>query len=116
MIIILGEVNLMGPLIDAELERVDRRHAQLTQLSADLVAALSLYHNLMREPSFNPLDKMLYSFPPSSTPMVIYGLFNYINTGFFKNNIRYSIIHRKIYFFVVYRISMAVFLQICQCQ
>ena len=62
----------MGPLIDAELERTDRRHAQLTRLSHELVRleflsknasffgatyqifpsqvdALSLYHNLMRE-------------------------------------------------------------------
>ncbi len=40
----------MGPLIDNELERVDRKHAQLTQLSSDLVEALNLYHTLMREP------------------------------------------------------------------
>lgn len=44
------QVNAMGPLIDNELERVDRKHAQLTQLSADLVEALNLYHTLMREP------------------------------------------------------------------
>uniref|UniRef100_U5EWZ4 Putative signal transducing adaptor protein stam/stam2 n=1 Tax=Corethrella appendiculata TaxID=1370023 RepID=U5EWZ4_9DIPT len=43
-------VNQMGPLIDAELERVDRKHAQLTQLSSDLVEAINLYHTLMREP------------------------------------------------------------------
>ncbi|KAL0274084.1 UNVERIFIED_CONTAM: hypothetical protein PYX00_006601 [Menopon gallinae] len=45
------EVNAMGPLIDAALEQVDRKHAQLTQLSSDLVEALNLYHSLMREPS-----------------------------------------------------------------
>lgn len=44
-----GVVNQMGPLIDAELERVDRTHAQLTQLSAGLVDAFNLYHTLMRE-------------------------------------------------------------------
>lgn len=43
-------VNQMGPLIDTELERVDRKHAQLTQLSSDLVEAINLYHTLMREP------------------------------------------------------------------
>lgn len=43
------EVNQMGPLIDAELERVDRKHAQLTQLSVDLVDAINLYHSLMRD-------------------------------------------------------------------
>ncbi|XP_018309556.1 LOW QUALITY PROTEIN: signal transducing adapter molecule 1 [Mycetomoellerius zeteki] len=30
------QVTAMGPLIDAALEKVDRRHAQLTQLSSDL--------------------------------------------------------------------------------
>lgn len=41
---------MMGPLIDTELERIDRKHAQLTQLSSDLVEALNLYHSLMPEP------------------------------------------------------------------
>lgn len=45
-----AQVNLMLPLIDTELERVDRKHAQLTQLSKDLVDANNLYHSLMREP------------------------------------------------------------------
>ncbi|KYQ51150.1 Signal transducing adapter molecule 1 [Trachymyrmex zeteki] len=31
------QVTAMGPLIDAALEKVDRRHAQLTQLSSDLI-------------------------------------------------------------------------------
>lgn len=44
------QVNQMLPLIDTELERVDRKHAQLTQLSSDLVEAINLYHTLMREP------------------------------------------------------------------
>lgn len=42
-------VNQMGPLIDSELERVDRKHAQLTQLSSDLIDTINLYHSLMRE-------------------------------------------------------------------
>lgn len=42
------EVHQMGPLIDAELERVDRKHAQLSQLSSDLVDAINLYHSLMK--------------------------------------------------------------------
>lgn len=53
------QVTAMGPLIDAALEKVDRRHAQLTQLSSDLVDALNLYHTLMREPPSNyALPKM----------------------------------------------------------
>ena len=43
------QVHQMGPLIDAELESVDRRHAQLTRLSTELVDALNLYHQLMHE-------------------------------------------------------------------
>ncbi|KAL1513445.1 hypothetical protein ABEB36_002856 [Hypothenemus hampei] len=54
------EVNAMGPLIDSELERVDRKHAQLTQLSANLVEALSLYHTLMREPQISSINKVDY--------------------------------------------------------
>ncbi|VVD05341.1 unnamed protein product [Leptidea sinapis] len=45
-----GRVYAMGPLVDAALERADLRHARLTQLSADLVDALNLYHELMRDP------------------------------------------------------------------
>ncbi|KAF7287130.1 hypothetical protein GWI33_002506 [Rhynchophorus ferrugineus] len=54
------EVNAMGPLIDSELERVDRKHAQLTQLSANLVEALTLYHTLMREPLLSNAGKVGY--------------------------------------------------------
>lgn len=43
------QVNQMTPLVDNELERVDRKHAQLSQLSADLADAVSLYHQLMRD-------------------------------------------------------------------
>lgn len=60
----------MGPLIDSELERVDRKHAQLTQLSADLVEALGLYHTLMREPQFPIVNKLPYGYPSSSQQMV----------------------------------------------
>ena len=64
------QVNSMGPLIDQELERVDRKHAQLTQLSCDLVEALNLYHTLMKEPvapqSYHTLPKQVnYGYPPS---------------------------------------------------
>ena len=42
-----ARANSMGPLIDTELETVDRRLAQLTRLSTELVDALNLYHQLM---------------------------------------------------------------------
>ncbi|XP_045470600.1 signal transducing adapter molecule 1 [Harmonia axyridis] len=66
MLLLEQEVNSMGPLIDSELERVDRKHAQLTQLSADLVEALSLYHTLMREPALPSISKLPYGYPTSS--------------------------------------------------
>nr|XP_034823960.1 signal transducing adapter molecule 1 [Maniola hyperantus] len=53
----------VGPPVDAALERADRRHARLTQLSADLVDALNLYHDLMREP-----PRALYAPPPFLPP------------------------------------------------
>lgn len=81
-------VNQMGPLIDSELERVDRKHAQLTQLSSDLIETINMYHSLMREtdrapqmnmnmyqspggypmynPNPNPYQNMNYRMPPSN--------------------------------------------------
>lgn len=61
------QVTAMGPLIDAALEKVDRRHAQLTQLSSDLVDALNLYHTLMREPP-TPAGYTLPKMQPHISP------------------------------------------------
>ncbi|XP_024086024.1 signal transducing adapter molecule 1-like isoform X2 [Cimex lectularius] len=61
------EVTEMGPLIDAELERVDRKHAQLSELSGSLVEALGIYHTLMREPmQYKPMYQTLP--PPGHYP------------------------------------------------
>ncbi|KAF4530157.1 hypothetical protein B566_EDAN001414 [Ephemera danica] len=62
------QVHAMGPLIDAELERVDKRHAQLTQLSAELVDAFNLYHTLMREQP-KPVPPMYGYMSPPQQPM-----------------------------------------------
>lgn len=56
MIKLEEQVYHMLPLIDTELERVDKKHAQLTQLSSDLVEAINLYHTLMREPERSSMD------------------------------------------------------------
>lgn len=45
-------VNQMHPLIDAGLERVDRNHAKLTQLSCSFVEGVNMYHTLMRDADF----------------------------------------------------------------
>ncbi|XP_060802118.1 signal transducing adapter molecule 1 [Amyelois transitella] len=63
-----ARVAAAGPLVDAALERADRRHARLTQLSAELVDALNLYHELMRDalkppPPAAPFPP-LAAFPP----------------------------------------------------
>ncbi|XP_045602870.2 signal transducing adapter molecule 1 isoform X1 [Procambarus clarkii] len=47
--ILEDQVNAMAPTIDAELEQIDRKHALLARISTDLVDALGLYHQLMRE-------------------------------------------------------------------
>ncbi|CAF2114919.1 unnamed protein product [Rotaria magnacalcarata] len=39
----------MGPLIDHELEKVDRKHVQLEELNKNLREAMELYHRLMEE-------------------------------------------------------------------
>lgn len=36
----------MAPGIDAELELIDKKHAQLARISTDLVDALNLYHQV----------------------------------------------------------------------
>ncbi|KAJ6649130.1 Signal transducing adapter molecule 1, partial [Pseudolycoriella hygida] len=84
-----SQVNQMLPLIDSELERVDRKHAQLTQLSSDLVEAMNLYHTLMREPdrSVNPYMNMSSSHGMFGMGMFMPNMFQggphaYISTGF----------------------------------
>lgn len=56
-------VNQMGPLIDSELERVDRKHAQLTQLSSDLIDTINLYHSLMQSDNVTGISGMYGNFP-----------------------------------------------------
>jgi len=77
------QVGSMGPLIDTELERVDRRHAQLTRLSHELVDALSLYHTLMREapgmPGMGSYQGMYPGYAPSmhTSPHLPGGIMGY---------------------------------------
>lgn len=79
------QANMMGPLVDNELEVVDRRYAQLTQLSTQLVEAMNLYHQLMRDipasshPSMHsmpPMNGAPQYYPPySSAPATsMYGM------------------------------------------
>ncbi|XP_070209310.1 signal transducing adapter molecule 1-like isoform X2 [Littorina saxatilis] len=54
------ECKAMGPLIDTELEKIDRKHTQLVELNQRVMDALQMYHTLMRE---NPA----YSFKAPTT-------------------------------------------------
>ncbi|CAF1463098.1 unnamed protein product, partial [Didymodactylos carnosus] len=65
----------MGPLIDHELEKVDRKHVQLEDLNKNLREAMDLYHRLMEEGRIRAvqakttaaaaLAATMYSQPPS---------------------------------------------------
>lgn len=65
MFVLEAQVNRMLPLIDSELECVDRNHAKLTQLSTNLVEAINMYHMLMRE-SEGFLPSQMYGVPPQN--------------------------------------------------
>ncbi|RWS21996.1 signal transducing adapter molecule 1-like protein, partial [Leptotrombidium deliense] len=54
----------MAPLIDQELEKIDRKQAGLTAANQQLMDALNLYHSLMKE-NF-PTSNNYYNYPPNS--------------------------------------------------
>ncbi|XP_022091076.1 signal transducing adapter molecule 1-like [Acanthaster planci] len=49
MLVLEDTCKRMNPLIDQELEGVDREHMDLTALNAKLMDAFSMYHGLMKE-------------------------------------------------------------------
>ncbi|XP_059139951.1 signal transducing adapter molecule 1-like [Physella acuta] len=49
MLMLEDQCRAMGPLIDAELEKIDRKHANLVELNKKVMDALQMYHNLMKE-------------------------------------------------------------------
>lgn len=53
----------MGPLIDAKLEEIDRKHAALTGANRHLNEALNLYRQLMKESCTNPAYSMAGPMP-----------------------------------------------------
>uniref|UniRef100_A0A1E1XD00 Putative signal transducing adaptor protein stam/stam2 n=1 Tax=Amblyomma aureolatum TaxID=187763 RepID=A0A1E1XD00_9ACAR len=59
----------MGPLIEQELERIDRRHASLTAASRQLADALALYHGLMRAPAPPPPPPQAAAAPMAYGPV-----------------------------------------------
>lgn len=79
-----AQVSQMLPLIHVELERVDRKHAQLTMLNSDLVEAVNLYNSLVPDriaaayrgfPSgLPPPTTGMYAMPPNMYGMPPIGL------------------------------------------
>ncbi|XP_050725461.1 signal transducing adapter molecule 1-like [Eriocheir sinensis] len=65
------QVNAMAPTIDAELEQIDRKHAQLARISTDLVDALGLYHQVGYHKTRRLLSKQ--TLISSSRPQQVYG-------------------------------------------
>ncbi|OQR69861.1 signal transducing adapter molecule 2-like [Tropilaelaps mercedesae] len=61
-----AECALMTPLIDAELEKIDRKHQTLTTLSQRLNDALASYHQLLRQPQMPFLPPVMVM--PSQMP------------------------------------------------
>ena len=59
----------MGPLIDTELEKVDRKHLELSELNRQVVSSLEMYNTLMRE-----LPGYGYSGIPKMAPPVQYNM------------------------------------------
>ncbi|XP_077990717.1 signal transducing adapter molecule 2-like [Glandiceps talaboti] len=49
MLILEDQCKQMGPLIDTELEKIDRKHAELTAMNEKLRQALEMYHQLMKD-------------------------------------------------------------------
>ncbi|XP_022657664.1 signal transducing adapter molecule 2-like isoform X1 [Varroa destructor] len=69
-----AECALMTPLIDAELEKIDRKHQSLTTLSQRLTDALATYHQLLRQPQMPFMPSMMGVAPqgPPGVPQMTY--------------------------------------------
>lgn len=71
----------MGPLIDAELEKVDKKHADLCAINTKVLEALQMYHNLMKETpipyaykqSMSGYNQSMMGMPPGSVPQQFSG-------------------------------------------
>ncbi|KAL5013963.1 hypothetical protein ScPMuIL_008233 [Solemya velum] len=64
MLFLEEQCKMMGPLIDTELEKIDKKHAGIIEQNNRVMEALQMYHNLMKE--------IPYSYkgaPPSMTYM-----------------------------------------------
>lgn len=70
MSILEAQVNAMGPMIEAQLEQLDKKHSQLTQLCTELLEAVKLYNIFMKEPvaAYPPKPQTDPLQPPTMSP------------------------------------------------
>lgn len=70
MSILEAQVNAMGPMIEAQLEQLDKKHSQLTQLCTELLEAVKLYNIFMKEPvaAYAPKSQPESIQPPTMSP------------------------------------------------
>lgn len=71
------QCKAMNPLIDQELEKIDRKHMTLMDLNSKVIDALQMYHNLMKELpgyGYTGLKMGQSSFPtqPGSLPQQVF--------------------------------------------
>ncbi|ESO86054.1 hypothetical protein LOTGIDRAFT_129863 [Lottia gigantea] len=66
MLTLEEQCKRMGPLIDTELEKIDRKHADLVDLNKKVIDALQMYHTLMKEQPYGGYQKSSgrYQTPP----------------------------------------------------
>lgn len=69
MSILEAQVNAMGPMIEAQLEQLDKKHSQLTQLCTELLEAVKLYNIFMKDPvAYTPKPQTEPIQPPTMSP------------------------------------------------
>jgi len=70
MSILEAQANAMGPMIEAQLEQLDKKHSQLTQLCTELLEAVKLYNIFMKDPvaGYAPKPQTESIQPPTMSP------------------------------------------------